>query len=97
MISNNPPVINAGADYTIPKGTAFVLKGTGTDATGDVLTYTWEQNDAAVTSSGDKVWLLLQNLMVLCFDLYILVSSVRYMPPYSNVLSNKLRSKWESV
>jgi hypothetical protein len=27
MISNNPPVINAGADYTIPKGTAFVLKG----------------------------------------------------------------------
>jgi hypothetical protein len=46
---------------------------TGTDATGDVLTYTWEQNDAAVTSSGDKVWLLLQNLMVLCFDLYILV------------------------
>jgi hypothetical protein len=21
MISNNPPVINAGADYTIPKGT----------------------------------------------------------------------------
>jgi hypothetical protein len=72
MISNNPPVINAGADYTIPKGTAFVLKA-GTDATGDVLTYTWEQNDAAVTSSGDKVWLLLQNLMVLCFDLYILV------------------------
>jgi hypothetical protein len=27
MISNNPPVINAGADYTIPKGTAFVKKG----------------------------------------------------------------------
>jgi hypothetical protein len=48
-----------------------VLKGTGTDA--DVLTYTWEQNDAAVTSVETKVWLLLQNLMVLCFDLYILV------------------------
>jgi hypothetical protein len=26
MISNNPPVINAGADYTIPKGTAFVKR-----------------------------------------------------------------------
>jgi hypothetical protein len=50
-----------------------VLKGTGTDATGDVLTYTWEQNDAAVTPVETKVWLLLQNLMVLCFDLYILV------------------------
>jgi hypothetical protein len=26
MISNNPPVINAGADYTIPKG-LHLLKG----------------------------------------------------------------------
>jgi hypothetical protein len=72
MISNNPPVINAGADYTILRD-CICVKRTGTDATGDVLTYTWEQNDAAVTSSGEKVWLLLQNLMVLCFDLYILV------------------------
>jgi hypothetical protein len=58
---------------TLFYGTAFVLKGTGTDATGDVLTYTWEQNDAAVLPVETKVWLLLQNLMVLCFDLYILV------------------------
>jgi hypothetical protein len=57
---------------TLFSGTAFVLKGTGTDATGDVLTYTWEQNDAG-NFQETKVWLLLQNLMVLCFDLYILV------------------------
>jgi hypothetical protein len=30
-------------------------------------------------------------------SVYPSASSVRYMPPYSNVLSNKLRSKWESV
>jgi hypothetical protein len=46
MISNNPPVINAGADYTILRD-CICVKRTGTDATGDVLTYTWEQNDAA--------------------------------------------------
>jgi hypothetical protein len=45
-----------------------VLKGTGTDATGDVL-HTWEQNDAPVETK----LAILQNLMVLCFDLYILV------------------------
>jgi subtilisin-like proprotein convertase family protein len=98
MISNNPPVINAGADYTIPKGTAFVLKGTGTDATGDVLTYTWEQNDAAVTSSGDNSLAIATKPDGPLFrSVYPSANSVRYMPPYSNVLSNKLRSKWESV
>ena len=50
-ISNNPPVANAGSDYTIPQGTAFVLKGTATDAdAGDALTYTWEQIDSGVSN-----------------------------------------------
>jgi predicted ABC-type sugar transport system permease subunit len=35
---NTPPVIAALTNYTIPKGTAFVLKGNGTDANGDALT-----------------------------------------------------------
>jgi hypothetical protein len=75
-----------------------VLKGTGTDATGDVLTYTWEQNDAAVTSSGDKSLAIATKPDGPLFrSVYPSASSVRYMPPYSNVLSNKLRSKWESV
>jgi hypothetical protein len=33
-ISNNPPAINAGIDYIIPNGTAFILKGTGSDQKG---------------------------------------------------------------
>ena len=44
---NSIPTANAGLDYTIPKGTPFVLTGTGTDADGDSLTYIWEQMDNA--------------------------------------------------
>ncbi|GAB4159382.1 MAG: zinc-dependent metalloprotease family protein [Winogradskyella sp.] len=52
-ITNNPPNANAGLDYTIPNGTAFVLRGAATDADGgDILTYTWEQIDDGVTTSG---------------------------------------------
>jgi hypothetical protein len=42
---NTPPTVNAGADFTIPKSTPFSLTGSGTDANGDVLTYSWEQVD----------------------------------------------------
>jgi hypothetical protein len=50
-IANATPVVSAGSDYTIPISTPFALTGSATDAdAGDVLTYTWEQNDNA--SSG---------------------------------------------
>ncbi|ASK29143.1 secretion protein [Chryseobacterium sp. T16E-39] len=47
---NSIPTANAGLDYTIPKGTPFMLTGTGTDADGDSLTYIWEQMDKASSS-----------------------------------------------
>ncbi|WP_350292546.1 reprolysin-like metallopeptidase [uncultured Croceitalea sp.] len=48
-LTNSPPVISPVPNYTIPKGTAFVLDADVTDAdTGDVLTYTWEQIDDGV-------------------------------------------------
>jgi hypothetical protein len=40
---NTPPGIDAGADYTIPKGTPFTLTALGADADGDALTYTWQE------------------------------------------------------
>ncbi len=44
---NVAPAVNAGPNYTIPKGTPFVLTATGTDADQqDSLTYSWEQMDA---------------------------------------------------
>ncbi len=43
---NAIPLVNAGLDYSIPKGTPFLLTGSATDAnTDDTLTYTWEEMD----------------------------------------------------
>jgi hypothetical protein len=56
---NATPIVNAGANYTIPVGTAFVLTGTASDAdSSDVLTYLWEQNDLgtnALTDANSRV------------------------------------------
>lgn len=50
-ISNATPVVAALTNYTIPKSTPFALTGSATDGNaGDVLTYSWEQNDNAGTS-----------------------------------------------
>ena len=43
---NAVPVVNAGLDYTIPKGTPFMLTGNATDNNSEnILTYSWEQMD----------------------------------------------------
>lgn len=50
-ISNTTPVVATLTNYTIPKSTPFALTGSATDANaGDVLTYSWEQNDNASNS-----------------------------------------------
>ena len=48
--SNDPPTADAGADYTIPISTPFVLTGVGTDPNSDILTYCWEQWDKEVAT-----------------------------------------------
>ncbi|NML40012.1 T9SS type A sorting domain-containing protein [Chitinophaga sp. G-6-1-13] len=49
--NNATPVVNAGGNFTIPISTPFALTGSATDANpGDVLTYSWEQNDNATSS-----------------------------------------------
>lgn len=49
--TNATPVVGALTNYTIPITTPFELTGSATDANaGDVLTYCWEQDDAATSA-----------------------------------------------
>lgn len=48
---NAIPTANAGLDYTIPKGTPFMLTGAATDANGDTLTYDWEQMNSGTSTT----------------------------------------------
>ena len=42
---NAIPVVTAPISYTIPLRTPFVLTGSATDADGDTMLFSWEQND----------------------------------------------------
>ena len=96
--TNATPIVNAGSNYTIPFSTAFILTGSGTDANGDNLTYTWEQNDSAITTNFKNSEAITSKPDGPLFrSLYPSASPVRYMPNYANVLANKLTSRWESV
>ena len=45
VLTQATPTANAGADYTIPSGTAFKLTGVGTVDGAGAITYCWEQSD----------------------------------------------------
>ena len=92
---NIAPVVNAGLDYTIPKGTPFILKPLNvTDANNDALTYCWEQTDVQVstqpptqTSTNGPNFRSLPPSPV----------QERYMPVLSSVLANNLAPTWEVI
>ncbi|MDW3197376.1 MAG: zinc-dependent metalloprotease family protein [Cytophagales bacterium] len=95
-LSNNPPTANAGADYTIPRSTAFVLRGAGTDPDGDVLTYCWEQNDperAPGNGSPASTW----TQGPLFRSIEGTTSPNRYMPNLNDVIAGNLSPTWEVV
>jgi len=92
LVGQTGPTANAGLDRTIPKSTPFILTGTGTDPnTGDLLTYSWEQMDAAVatmppvaTNTGGPAW----------EPLLPKTTPVRYMPNLPAVIANQTPT-WE--
>ncbi len=51
---NTQPTVNAGSDFTIPKGTPFTLTATGSDVNGDALTFCWEEYDLGPQSPPDN-------------------------------------------
>ena len=94
VTGNVPPVANAGKDYTIPYGTAFILSGVGTDANNDTMTYCWEQMDkeisvqppVATATAGPNFR-----------SLPIKESPQRFMPDIEAVLDNNLYPTWEVI
>ena len=87
-ITHSAPVVNAGADYTIPLSTPFVLTGSATDAGGGSLTYAWEQNDdggantdAASVASPTKT----TGPNFACYPAS--ANSFRYFPTFSSILN----------
>jgi subtilisin-like proprotein convertase family protein len=98
-LSNQTPTVNAGLDYTIPKGTAFVLNGTATDPNGDAMTYCWEQNDSATNKeSNDNSKAYEEKANGPNFRSYLPTNVTnRYFPAFNKVLAGQLSTTWESV
>jgi subtilisin-like proprotein convertase family protein len=94
-LTNQPPTADAGANYTIPKGTAYVLEGIATDADGLAsLTYNWSQNDPA-QSPGNAAPQSTYNVGPLYRSISPLTLPNRYMPNLRSVVLNNLTPTWE--
>jgi hypothetical protein len=95
ITENTDPQVNAGNNYTIPRSTAFILEGTGSDANADdILSFCWEQNDPEDPNSSNS-----PNSTWVFGPLYrskLPVSvPIRYMPQLSDVLAGNLTPTWE--
>ena len=102
-ITNAAPVAEAGNNYVIPKGTAYVLKGAATDTdSSDILTFCWEQiDDGTITSSTFGPTSVSGSMLR---SLYPSISTDRYVPKLSRVIANQLTEvnpitdgDWETV
>lgn len=98
--TNQIPQVEAGQNYTIPKGTAYTLTAVATDT--DSLTYCWEQLDSGVVRSEDFG----PNLLTGSTNRSLLptTSSKRTIPRMMSVLAGNLTetnptigSGWETV
>lgn len=90
--NNGVPIADAGTDYIIPKGTAFVLTGTGTDPNNDPITYLWEQYN---NTTNTQPPVATATVGPVYRSRLPSVSPMRYFPVMSSVLANNLVPKWE--
>lgn len=91
--NNTAPTANAGADYSIPKSTPFVLTGSASDADGtNSLTYNWEQIDNEVgtmpPSASNAAGPMFRSLPSKNIP-------IRYMPELATVISGNTSTTWE--
>ncbi|WP_313804729.1 reprolysin-like metallopeptidase [Flavobacterium sp.] len=92
--ANNPPTADAGRDYVIPRSTAFILTGSGTDPDGDAITYTWEQNDPENPNS-NAAPVATRAAGPMFRSVRGTTSPSRYMPNLTTVLAGNTANTWE--
>ena len=94
-----PPVVDAGSDYTIPASTPFVLNGYVTGPDNSNYTNNWEQIDLATTAQlGNNSIAYPAKIAGPMFKALLPVEETyRYFPNFNNVLAGVLTTKWESV
>jgi len=101
ITTNTAPTISPLTPRTIPKGTAYYLDASATDAQSDPFTYTWEQYDsvgASNTISGDSGWGYNTEGSI-ARSYFGTVGGRRYFPSFTTVMDGKLTDKanWETV
>lgn len=99
--NNTAPAINPLSAYNIPKGTAYYLEASATDAENDPVNYTWEQNDSTdefSTISGDSGWGY-NPKGALARSVPGTPNGRRYFPKLESVMNGVLTDKqgWETV
>lgn len=91
---NAAPVANAGPNYTIPNGTAFILKGSATDANNTGLTYCWEQTDTQISTQPPLATATTGPNITSDSPT---TSPNRYIPAFASVKAGNLAPVWEVV
>jgi hypothetical protein len=93
LTNNTAPIANAGADFTIPKSTPFILKGIGSDVdASNSLTFNWEQIDNEIATMSP----VSTNTDGPMFrSLISSASPNRFMPALNTVLAGSTSTTWE--
>ncbi|WP_051364362.1 reprolysin-like metallopeptidase, partial [Flavobacterium limnosediminis] len=93
---NAVPVVNAGADFTIPKGTPFMLIGAATDAnTTDALTYSWEEMDLGNASTSRPSATATSGPLFRSYP--ATTSATRYFPKMSTILTGSTTTNGSAI
>ncbi|MCG2791964.1 MAG: M12 family metallo-peptidase [Weeksellaceae bacterium] len=95
--NNAVPTADAGADYAIPNGTAFVLTGAGSDPDGDPVTYLWEQTDVASLANNPQPPTTTTTLGTVFRSYLPSPSNQRYFPTMASIANNILNPTWEVI
>ncbi|CAM4089633.1 reprolysin-like metallopeptidase [Flavobacterium antarcticum] len=96
VFTNTAPVVSPLQNYVIPKSTPFVLTGNATDADGDALNYTWEQNDPELSNQANSAGPgQFETSGPLFRSERGTVSPSRFFPKKATILAGQLATTWE--